>query len=75
MYKSKKEIEKEFDERFPISIDYPPIAEMEVFTQIEIDARVKRAKAKNEMFLSYLLQTREEDRVATIGEILSKREQ
>ena len=50
-----EQILKEFRERFPISIDYPPIQEMEVFTQIEIDARIKRARAKNEEIELFLL--------------------
>lgn len=50
-----EQIVAEFREKFPISIDYPPpINEMEVFTQMEIDRRVNRAKAihaKQESFL------------------------
>ena len=44
----KQKARKAFDEKFPISIDYPPITEMEVFTQIEIDARHKRALLKHQ---------------------------
>ncbi len=50
--------EKEWRFRFPISIDYPPITEMEVFTQIEVDDRHKRALAKDEQqrqFISKLI--------------------
>lgn len=60
--KNKTTIEKEFDEHFPISIDYPPITDMEVvFTQIEIHARVKRAKAKHEEILRFIHSTRQDD--------------
>ena len=50
-----QKIIKEFRERFPISIDYPPITQMEVFTQMEIDARQKRALVRNEVQESFLL--------------------
>ena len=54
----REEMDKEFEELFPISIDYPPIENtienMEVFTQIEINRRVKRARAKNEQIKSHI---------------------
>lgn len=54
---------KSFDKHFPISIDYPPIAEMEVFTKMEIDARHKRAIFKHEQIKSFLTQAlQEQDR-------------
>ena len=50
-----EEEQKKFEKNFPIPIDYPPINErMEVFAQIEIDNRVKRASAKQEAILSFL---------------------
>ena len=49
-----KTILKKFDEKFPISIDYPPITEMEVFTQMEIDRRHKRALARHEYIKSFI---------------------
>ena len=71
MFKTQKEIEERFDELYPISIDYPPITEMEVFTQIEIDRRVKRAKAKNEDIKLFLHSTRQADKEA-VREMIEK---
>ena len=70
MFKTQKEIEERFDELYPISIDYPPITEMEVFTQIEIDRRVKRAKAKNEDIKLFLHSTRQADKEAVMEMII-----
>ena len=66
---------KEFRERFPISIDYPPITEMEVFTQMEIDSRVKRAKVKNEELELFLLQSCKQvahDMLSSVTEVIEQ---
>ena len=63
------EWEKIYDERFPISIDYPPMEEMEVFTQMEIDARHKRALAKHEeirLFITSLLLSQRQEIVKSL---------
>ena len=68
-----EEILESFDEKFPISIDYPPITEMEVFTQMEIDRRHKRALAQHEEFESFLLSALKRYGEAMVGEIEKRR--
>lgn len=49
-----KDWEKWFDEKFPISIDYPPITSSEVLTNMEVDRRHKRAIYKHEEIKDFI---------------------